>query len=299
MNILITGAKGQLGTELCRQLAAGGSALGPVPAALAGAAVTAADIDDADLSRLNEAMALVQACAPDVVINCAAYTNVDGAEKDPDTAFAANALAPRNLALACRETGAKMCHVSTDYVFGGTGTAPYTEAEPPAPASVYGRTKLLGEGYVRAFCERWFIVRTSWLYARTGGNFVKTMLRLADTRPEINVVDDQVGSPTYAEDLAHHVLKIAATNEYGLYHCTGQGICSWYAFACEIMRLAGKGVKVTPCTSARYAQIAPGQAPRPAYSALAHTMLRATVGDEMRPWQDALAAYFRECEETT
>ena len=290
MKILITGAAGQLGTELCRQLESCKSALGPLPERLSFASTSAVDIADADLTDRKQAATLLRRTAPEVVINCAAYTNVDGAETDIDAAFAANALAPRNLAMACEEVGAKLIHVSTDYVFSGEGTKPFTEADIPAPQSVYGATKLLGEEYVRSFCSKWFIVRTSWLYGRKGGNFVKTMLKLADEKDELTVVDDQRGNPTNAEDLAHHLLKLAPTKEYGLYHCTGQGTCSWYDFACEIMRLAGKTTTVKPVSSEQYQR----PAKRPANSALSHSMMRATVGDEMRPWQQALQAYIEE-----
>lgn len=297
MKLLITGAKGQLGNELCRQLAAGRGALGLLPAALAGAAVVPVDIEDCDLTDLSATGELVKGNRPDVVINCAAYTNVDGAEKNRDAAFAVNALAARNLAMACETAEAKLIHLSTDYVFSGEGNEPFSEWDATGPRSVYGATKLLGEEYVRQFCGRWFIVRTAWLYGRQGNNFVKTMLRLASQREELTVVNDQRGNPTNAEDLAHHLLKLAVTEEYGLYHCTGGGVCSWYDFTVEIMRLAGKSTRVRPCTTAEYAKMVPGQAWRPAWSALGHAMLRATVGDEMRPWQDALAQTMGELED--
>ncbi len=290
MKILITGAKGQLGQELARQLQAGKSALGPLPAALLGAEVHCVDIEDCDLSKKEETLAMVEGLRPHIVLNCAAYTNVNGCETEQDAAFAANALAPRNLAMACEKTGAKLLHVSTDYVFSGEGDVPFSEAQPPAPCSAYGRTKLLGEEYVRGFCSRWFIVRTAWLYGREGGNFVKTVLKITREKGEITVVNDQLGNPTNAEDLAYHLLLLAEGEEYGLYHGTGQGICSWYDFAAEIVRLDGTGAKVKPCTTAEY----PTPAKRPAYSALDHAMLRATVGDHMRPWQEALAAYMAE-----
>ncbi|MDL2293583.1 dTDP-4-dehydrorhamnose reductase [Ruminococcaceae bacterium OttesenSCG-928-D13] len=292
MKILITGAAGQLGKELCVQLEQGGSALGPLPERLQSATVIPVDIADADLTDRRQAAALVRRHAPDAVIHCAAYTNVDGAETDPDTAFAVNALAPRNMAMACEEAGAKLIHLSTDYVFNGTGTRPFTEGDLPAPQSVYGSTKLLGEQYVRAFCTRWFIVRTSWLYGRYGNNFVRTMLRLSAERDELTVVNDQHGNPTSAVDLAHHLLKLTPTKEYGLYHCTGNGTCTWYDFTCEIMQQAGRATKITPVSSAAYAAKAGKPvANRPANSALEHTMLRATVGDEMRPWKEALAEF--------
>ena len=289
MKLMITGAKGQLGTEICRQLQAGKSALGPLPQVLLEATVVAVDVEDADLTSQKEAAALIQKHRPTAVINCAAYTNVDKAETQPYEAFAVNAVAVRNLAMACQDVGAKLLHLSTDYVFSGTGTRPYSEADLPAPTGIYGATKRQGEAYAMQFCSRWFVVRTSWLYGRTGGNFVKTMLRLADEKDSISVVNDQQGNPTNAEDLAHHLLRVVLTEEYGIYHCTGTGICTWYDFAKEIMRLAGNKMQIVPCTSAEFAS----PVKRPANSALAHHMLQATVGDDMRPWGDALEEYIK------
>ncbi|MDL2252489.1 dTDP-4-dehydrorhamnose reductase [Ruminococcaceae bacterium OttesenSCG-928-I18] len=294
MRILITGANGQLGTELVRQLESGKSALGDIPKVLQGAVVAAVDIEDGDLTKLRVVQGLLAEHTPDVVINCAAFTNVDKCETERDTAFAANALAPRNLAIACEAAGAKLIHISTDYVFNGQGEIPFSEADLPAPRSVYGATKRLGEEYVRAFCSRWFIVRTAWLYGRQGGNFVKTILRVAKEKGELQVVNDQRGNPTNAEDLAHHLLLLAPTEEYGIYHGTGNGICSWYDFASEIVRLSGIKAQVKPCSTDEFYQQAKRQAERPAYSALDHSMLRATVGDHMRPWREALAPYIEE-----
>lgn len=290
MKILITGAQGQLGTELCRLLGEGKSALGALPTCLYNASVTGVDFAQGDLTQQKEAFALVEKHQPNIVINCAAYTNVDKAEEDQFAAFAANTLLPRNLALASCHVGAKFLHVSTDYVFSGEKENPYSEADLPAPTGVYGATKRQGEEYAMLFCPRSFVVRTSWLYARTGGNFVKTILRLAKEKPQINVVDDQNGNPTNAEDLAYHILKIVLTEEFGIYHCTGKGICTWHRFATEIVRLSGLNCKVLPCTSAQF----PQKAKRPKNSALYHNMLCATVGDEMRPWQIALKDYMEE-----
>lgn len=298
MRILITGSNGQLGTELRRILAQGWSALGEVPPLFLGAEVRGVDLPEWDLSRQEDALLLARDFAPDVIFHCAAFTAVDRCETDPDAAFRGNALAARNIAIAAESIGAKLVHVSTDYVFDGHADAPIEEWALPGPQSVYGHTKRLGEQYVQAFCSRWFILRTAWLYGRTGGNFVRTMLRLGREKDEITVVDDQIGNPTNAEDLAHHALRIAATGEYGLYHVTGKGICSWYEFAGEIMRLAGLPCAVKPVTTAAYLAGKTGIAPRPAYSALAHRMLEHTVGDAMRPWQEALADYLQGNEES-
>ncbi len=293
MNILIIGCNGQLGTELGNQLTRGTSDLAPIPADYRGTSVTGLDVPDVDVTNLPELTRQIKAFAPDILFNCAGYTNVDGCETHADDAFRVNAIGTRNLAMAAESVGAKLIHLSTDYVFSGEGTSPYREFDLPNPQSVYGATKLAGEAYAQAFCSRWFVVRTSWLYGHHGKNFVKTMLRLAKEREEITVVDDQLGNPTNAADLAYHLLKIALTEEYGVYHCTGGGICSWYAFASRIVELSGLPARVKPCTTAEYAS----PTKRPAYSALDHAMLRATVGDEMRPWQDALADFMQQLQQ--
>lgn len=287
MKILITGAGGQLGTELQRILARGRSELGGIPAAFEGASVTAIDLDKLDISSLADTRRFMVESKPDAVINSAAYTNVNGCEDNADAAFKANSIGPRNLAITCAETGAKLIHVSTDYVFPGDKPSPYREWDSCAPQSVYGFTKLDGEQNVRAFCPRHFIVRTAWLYGYTGGNFVKTILKVGRERGSLTVVDDQRGNPTNAADFAHHLLKLAASEEYGTYHCTGGGECSWYDFAREIVRLAGFECIVKPCSTSEY----PSPAKRPANSSLDNMMLRCSVGDEMRHWKDALAEY--------
>lgn len=289
LKLLVTGAQGQLGSTLLETLHNGGNALGEIPAPFHEAEVRGVGRAECDLAQREPVLRLVERERPDVLFHCAAFTQVDACEADPEAAFLGNALAARNVAMAAEHIGAKLVHVSTDYVFDGTATAPAPEWTLPNPQSVYGHSKLLGEQYVRAFCSRSFILRTAWLYGETGGNFVKTILRLAREKEEIAVVDDQLGNPTYAGDLAWHMLQIAGTEEYGLYHVTGNGVCSWHAFAAEIVRLSGLPCRVTPCTTAEY----PRPAKRPAYSALAHYMLRHTVGDHMRPWQEALAEYMR------
>lgn len=291
MKILITGAKGQLGSQLCSMIAQGEAEIAPVPERICGAQVIPVDVDDLDITRQGQVRACLEANRPDVVINCAAYTNVNRCESDFDAAMAVNALGARNLAIACEQCGAKLIHVSTDYVFSGNGDRPYTECDLPDPQSAYGVTKLLGEQYVRDFCTRYMIVRTAWLYGYKGNNFVKTMVRLAQEKPFVTVVNDQRGTPTNANDLAYHLLKLADSEEYGIYHCTGAGECTWYEFAREIARLAGVKGEIRPCTTEEY----PTPAKRPAYSVLDHAMLRLTVGDEMRPWQEALACYFQHC----
>ncbi|MEE0799696.1 MAG: dTDP-4-dehydrorhamnose reductase [Gemmiger sp.] len=294
MKILITGCRGQLGTELQKQLAAEGCALGPLPERLKKATVIAVDLEELDITDREATVTYIRRTQPDTVINCAAFTNVDGCETNRDAAYKVNALGPRNLAMACEKVGARLVHISTDYVFPGTpnGGVALDECAIPAPISAYGQTKLLGEQYVQRFCRRHFIVRTAWLYSYYGKNFVKTMVNLAKTHDTISVVNDQLGNPTNAVDLAYHILKLAVSHDYGTYHCTGTGICSWYDFASEIIRLSGLPARVVPVTSAQYKQMNPAAANRPAWSALENRALRCSVGDEMRPWQDAIQDFF-------
>jgi dTDP-4-dehydrorhamnose reductase len=289
MKILLAGAGGQLGRTLTTLLSEGSCALGAVPACYGGADIVSADLPRFDLADPAAVDTLVSQGRFDLIFNCAAFTNVDRCESEPDAALRANALGPRNLAAAVRKSGAKLVHVSTDYVFSGDGHTPYAEWELCAPQTVYGKTKLLGERYVRDFCERWYIVRTAWLYAHEGGNFVRTILKTAREKGRLQVVNDQHGNPTNAVDLAYHLLLIGAGEEYGLYHCTGNGVCTWYEFARRIVELADIPCEVSPCTTAEY----PRPAPRPAYSALDHGMLRATVGDGMRNWEEALEAFIQ------
>jgi dTDP-4-dehydrorhamnose reductase len=272
MKMLITGSKGQLGTELQKQAAC---------------EVVPVDIDALDSTKLADFRALAAACRPDVIVNCAAFTNVDGCEANPDAAFSANALGARNAAIAADEIGARLIHISTDYVFGGDNPAPRREWDLPGPRSVYGLTKLKGEEYARQFCRQSFIVRTAWLYGLAGNNFVKAILGAARQGKPLKVVDDQRGNPTNAADLAGCLIKLAGTEEYGTYHCTNNGECSWYEFARAFLELSGLPHKIEPCATEDF----PRPAKRPAYSSLDNMMLRLTVGDGMRPWQDAIKEY--------
>lgn len=299
MKIMITGCRGQLGTELQKQLMEGGCVLGPLPERLKNAPIVAVDLAELDITDREATIAYVRRHQPDTVINCAAMTNVDGCETSRDAAFKVNALGPRNLAMACDKVNARLIHVSTDYVFSGApnGGIPLDECAIPAPVSAYGQTKLLGEQYVQQFCRRHFIVRTAWLYGACGKNFVKTMVNLAKTHDEITVVNDQLGNPTNANDLAYEILKIAATDNYGTYHCTNNGTCSWFDFACAVVDAAGIECEKEGLSSAEYKERFPQSADRPAYSSLENAHLAATIGDEMRPWQDALATYMDKFEE--
>ncbi|MCI8469180.1 MAG: dTDP-4-dehydrorhamnose reductase [Eggerthellaceae bacterium] len=292
MRILITGASGQLGNELRRCLESGRSEIGPVPDAYAGAEVVYADVAELDIADAAAVDAFLAARGPfDLVVNCAAITNVDGCEQAEDAAFAVNALGPENLARACAAQGAKLVHLSTDYVFPGTEPGDRVEGDPTGPISAYGRTKLAGEERALAANPRTFVFRTAWLYGYVGRNFVKTMLGLGSSRDAVTVVDDQVGNPTSANDLAHEILRAALTEDYGVYHCTNEGTCSWADFAEAIMAGAGLPCEVVRCTSAEYKQMNPASANRPAFSALENRHLAQTIGNEMRPWQEALDEY--------
>ena len=292
MKILITGASGQLGTEIQRQLKNGGSALGPVPERLQNATIIATDVAELDITDRDATIAFVRRHQPDTIISCAAFTNVDGCETNQEAAFKVNAIGASNLTQAAERINARLIHVSTDYVFRGEGDKPLDESERVDPKSVYGKTKALGEEYVKNFCHRYFIVRTAWLYGYAGKNFVKTIVNAGKKFGKLEVVSDQLGNPTNAEDLAHHILQLAVSHDYGVYHCTGEGICSWYDFASEIIRLSGVDATVVPCTSAEYSAKHPAAADRPAWSALENRMLACTVGNHMRDWKDALADFF-------
>lgn len=290
MKILITGANGQLGTELQHVLHDMRAEIGPLPADYRDAEVVALDSEGLDITDEN-AVASELSKGYDLVINAAAYTNVDGCESNVEAADAVNHLGPAHLARACEEHGAKLVQVSTDYVFPGTEEGERVETDPVEPISAYGRTKLAGEEAVKELCSRYFIVRTAWLYGYKGKNFAKTMIRLAKKFGKISVVADQFGNPTNANDLAYEILKLALTQEYGVYHCTNNGTCSWFDFACAVVDLAGIPCEKEPLTSVGYKQRFPQSADRPHFSSLKNAHLEATVGDEMRPWEEAVKTY--------
>ena len=287
MKVLVTGGNGQLASELKTILNEGKSEIGEI--ATKNIQATFVDVEDLDITNNKAVKKYIGSLKPDVVINCAAYTNVDGCETDTDAAFKVNTLGPRNLAIACEEVDAALLHVSTDYVFSGTGSVPRSEFDQTAPTSAYGTTKLMGEQYVREFCSKYFIVRTAWLYGYNGKNFVYTMIKLAKSHDSINVVNDQKGNPTNANDLAHHLLKLIRTEEYGIYHCTGEGECTWYDFAKKIIELSGVKCEVKPCTSDEF----PSPTKRPEYSSLDNRMLRCTIGNEMRDWEPAIEHFMK------
>ena len=274
MRILITGANGMLGRDVTAELAPRHE-VRPFPRAA---------LDIADFAAVRDEVGRV---APDLIVNCAAYTDVDGCESDPEGAYLGNALGPRHLAVAAAAVGAALLHVSTDYVFPGDAERPYTEFDPVGPATVYGRSKLAGEEAVRDHCPRHYIVRTAWLYGEHGHNFVHTIRRLAAEKDRLTVVDDQIGNPTWTADLARVIGQLIETGAYGTYHATAVGEVSWHGFATEIVRLSGLSTPVDPVPSERF----PRPAPRPAYSALDNLCLR-QLGIEMLPWREALEDFF-------
>lgn len=284
--ILVTGCNGQLGRAVRKEYAKEDVTFINTDVT-EGEGVLALDITDVDA-----VMDLVRTEKPDVIINCAAHTNVDLCEKQWDSAYRINAIGPRNLSIAATAVGAKMIHVSTDYVFEGNGARPYTEFDAPNPISAYGKTKLEGERFVQAFADRYFILRTAWLYGE-GKNFVKTMLRLAETHDEVSVVEDQVGSPTSAVELARMIHYLEKTDNYGIFHATCEGDTNWADFAETIFRKAGKATKVRHVSSEEYAEMNPASAKRPAYSILDNYMLRLTSDYRMADWQDALDEYMK------
>lgn len=285
--ILVTGCNGQLGRAIRKEYVASDVEFINTDV-VEGEGVVSLDITDVDA-----VLKLVRAEKPDVIINCAAHTNVDKCEEQWDLAYKINAIGPRNLSIAATEADAKMIHVSTDYVFEGNGTRPYTEFDAPNPVSAYGKTKLEGENFVKEFAKKHFILRTAWLYG-DGKNFVKTMLALAENHDELNVICDQVGTPTSAVELAKMIHYLEGTENYGTFHATCEGDTNWADFAEAIFKRAGKNVKVNHVTSKQYKEMNPASANRPAYSILEDYMIKLTSDFVMADWQDALDVYMKE-----
>lgn len=285
--VLVTGCNGQLGRAIQKEYA--GDVTFILTDVAEGEGITSLDITDIDA-----VMSLVLAQKPDVIINCAALTNVDGCEKMWDLAYKINAIGPRNLAIAATAVGAKLVHVSTDYVFAGTERTPRTEFDTPDPISAYGKTKLEGEQFVRQFAEKFFILRTAWLYG-DGKNFVKTMARVAKTHDEVSVVCDQFGSPTSAVELAKMIHFLEGTDNYGIFHATCEGETNWADFTEAFYAKLGITAKVNHITSEEYAKMNPEAAKRPAYSNLDNYMLRLTTDQfAMANWEDALDVYLKD-----
>jgi len=278
MRIVITGSAGQLGQALQAVLAGPQSGKNDL---------LLMDLPEVDITDNAQVGTAISRFRPEVVIHAAAFTNVDGCETDPAMAYRVNALGTQNVALACGSSGAALVYISTDYVFDGTKNEPYWEWDTPNPQSTYARSKLAGEQITQTLTDRFYIVRTAWLYSRTGKNFCKNVLRLADERPELRFVTDEVGSPTYAPDLAEAVCKLIVHPLYGIYHFTNVGVCSRYEWAKAILELAGRAdYPIFPTQGFQRA------AKVPARSELRNFCGATQLGITLRPWREALEAYF-------
>ena len=277
MKVLVTGARGMLGSDLCDVLSNAHEVVG-------------IDIEDGDITDPETARRLVTDARAEVVAHCAAYTDVDRSEKEPGKAYRVNADGAGNVAEACGDAGCAMLYLSTDYVFDGKSQRPYREDDAPAPLGVYGASKLEGERRVREATARHFIVRTSWLFGLRGRNFVDTIIRLAQDRRSLEVVDDQVGSPTFTRDLSRGLAHVIGSDKFGIYHACNAGTCSWFEFAREILRAWGNaGTEVVPIDSVKLGR----PAKRPALSVLDTSLFRNTFGFVMPHWKDALTEYLK------
>lgn len=276
MKILVTGSRGMLAHDL-------------IPILKERHDVTAPQEEALDITKRESIKQIIKDVSPDIVINCAAYTNVDKAEEEREKAFFINGTGVQNLALVCADSNIPLCHISTDYVFDGKKGAPYTPFDNTDPINTYGESKLAGEKYMQWIMNRFYILRTSWLYGRGGNNFVSTITRVAKERPEISVVYDQVGSPTSTVTISHAIERLIETGAYGIYHFTDRtdGGISWHDFAKEIVRLSGLNAKVLPITTSEF----PRPAKRPGYSALDTMLFSEVVGYSPRDWKDSLKEY--------
>lgn len=275
MKVLVTGATGQLGFDVCRELDNRGIECVGVGSA------------QCDIKDEKQVAALFTQEKPDAVIHCAAYTKVDKAEEEPEICFAVNETGTKNIAKACKSIAAKLLYISTDYVFPGTGSCFYEPNDPVSPKNVYGKSKLAGETAVKELTDRFFIVRISWVFGTNGSNFIKTMLRLAETRKEVGVVCDQIGSPTYTADLAPLLCDMIKTEKYGIYHATNEGVCSWAELAETVFLYAQKDVSVKHLATADY----PTKAARPLNSRLSKACLGVAGFSHLPHWADAVKRY--------
>ncbi|MBQ8184811.1 MAG: dTDP-4-dehydrorhamnose reductase [Lachnospiraceae bacterium] len=280
--IIVTGCNGQLGRAINEQYADNSQY-----------ELVNTDVAELDITNVDAVLALSREVKPYAIINCAAYTNVDRCEVDVDLAYKINAIGARNLAIAAADADAKLVHVSTDYVFPGTCPKPLTEFDEPGPISMYGKTKYAGEQFVRQFADKFFMIRTAWLYG-DGHNFAKTMLALSEKMDTIGVVKDQFGSPTSAAELAICIKYLVETDNYGLFHGTCEGDTNWAEFAATVLRLAGKSTQIEPITSEEYKRRFPASASRPAYSILENYMLKLTTDFSFAHWQDAIEVYMKD-----
>jgi len=272
MKMLVTGSKGQLGKELLK--------------IYSDQNITGVDIDEMDITNAEQTVNLIRELNPDIVIHAAAMTDVDGCEKNIEAAYKVNTLGTRNVALACQKANSEMVYVSTDFVFAGDKDENYNEFDIPSPLSIYGKSKLEGEKLVKELLNRFYIVRTAWLYG-DGHNFVKTMLSLAENNDSLSIVSDQQGTPTYAKDLAIAISKIIDSGLYGTYHASNNGSCSWYDFAKKIFEIKDIDIEVNPTTAEEFGS----PAERPAYSVMDNFALESQGIYKMRDWEEALKDY--------
>lgn len=278
MKILVTGVKGQLGYDVIKVLNRRNiECLG-------------VDIDDFDITNFDVTQKFIKNYNPTAIIHCSAYTAVDKAEDNKELCRLVNFQGAKNIALVCKEIDAKMIYISTDYIFPGVGDLEYEINDEVAPLSVYGQTKLEGEIAVKDILNKYFIVRISWVFGKNGNNFIKTMLRLVKEKQEVNVVCDQIGSPTYTADLAVLLCDMVITNKYGIYHATNEGFCSWAEFAQEIFRQANYNTKVNFITTDMY----PTKAKRPENSRMSKKSLDLNGFNRLPDWKDALSRYLKE-----
>ena len=275
MRVLVTGVKGQLGYDVMKELGKRGHT---------GIGVDIEEMDITDAAKVEE---VIKASDVETVIHCAAYTAVDAAEDNVDICRRINADGTENIARVCKELDLKMIYISTDYVFNGEGTRPWEPDDEREPLNVYGETKYEGELAVEKYLEKYYIVRIAWVFGVNGKNFIKTMLKLSETHSELNVVNDQIGSPTYTRDLAVLLADMAEREAYGRYHATNEGLCTWYDFAKEIFRQAGKEIVIHPVTSEQF----PSKAKRPHNSRLNKDKLEENGFRRLPTWQDALGRY--------
>ena len=278
MKVLVTGVKGQLGFDICRILSD------------RGIEYCGADLAEFDITDREATERFITECHPDAIIHCSAFTAVDKAEDEVELCQRVNEQGPANIAAVAAAIGAKMMYISTDYVFPGAGEDFYRPEDPTGPLSVYGKTKLAGEEAVKAALDEHFIVRISWVFGINGANFIKTMLRLSETKTDLNVVCDQIGSPTYTYDLSKLLCDMIMTDKYGTYHATNEGICSWAEFAAEIMRQANKATVIHPIPSSEY----PTRAHRPLNSRMSKDKLEEAGFSRLPHWKDALTRYLAE-----
>ena len=278
MKVLVTGTKGQLGYDVVNELEKRGHT------------AVAVDIEEMDITDAVSVERVITEAEVEAVIHCAAYTAVDAAEDNVEICRRVNAEGTENIAKVCKKLDLKMIYISTDYVFDGEGERPWEPDDERHPLNVYGQTKYEGELAVGKYLEKYFIVRIAWVFGVNGKNFIKTMLKLSETHEELNVVDDQVGSPTYTYDLAVLLVDMVESDKYGRYHATNEGLCTWYEFAKEIFRQAGVEVKVNPVTSDMF----PAKAKRPKNSRMSKEKLDANGFHRLPTWQDALERYLSE-----